>query len=77
MFILKDVNTVGLNRINDIMNFKFQFDCGSAVHVLPTKDFRKIVNDNDLTQFKPSDQSHVMFQELRLCMDPKPLNNAL
>lgn len=49
MFILKDVNTVGLNRINAIMIFKFQLDLGSAVHVLPTKDFREMVNDNDLT----------------------------
>ncbi|CAC5422751.1 unnamed protein product [Mytilus coruscus] len=66
MFIVEDVNTVGLNRINAIMNVqnkpvKFQLDCGSTVNVLPTKDYKKIFNDKDLAQLKPSNQILVMF----------------
>ncbi|CAG2219480.1 unnamed protein product [Mytilus edulis] len=68
MFIVEDVNTVGLKRINAIMNVqnkqvKFQLDCGSTVNVLPTKDYKKIFNDKELVQLKPSNQTLVMFNK--------------
>jgi hypothetical protein len=68
MFIVEDVNTVGLKRINAVMTVqnkqvKFQLDCGSTVNVLPIKDYKKLFNDKELVQLKPSNQTLVMFNK--------------